>query len=92
MFIIAPLKSSFTDDPHTNISPLVIFDKPTIIFIVVDLPAPLGPRKPNISPGLSSMEMSETIVRLPITFFKFSIFNTPLAITNLLKLVFCFNR
>src|SRR6266567_2461081 len=34
--------------------------KPVIIFIVVDLPAPFGPRKPNTSPRGTVNEMSST--------------------------------
>lgn len=33
---------------------------PVIIFIVVDLPAPLGPKKPQTIPSLTEKEMSST--------------------------------
>ena len=36
--------------PQTTAVPAVGARKPVIIFIVVDLPAPLGPRKPSTSP------------------------------------------
>src|SRR6516225_4771975 len=46
--------------PHTIAVPAVGARKPVIIFIVVDLPAPLGPRKPSTSPRGTVKEMSST--------------------------------
>ena len=40
-----------TSNPATSICPWVGLVKVVSIRIVVDLPAPLGPSKPNISPG-----------------------------------------
>src|SRR5690606_7133121 len=40
--------------------PLVGRRKPVIIFMVVDLPAPLGPRKPSTSPRLTDRETPRT--------------------------------
>ena len=51
--------------PPMVILPLVMELMPTIDFIVVDLPAPFGPRKPNISPFLTSKVMSSTAI-LPL--------------------------
>ena len=39
--------------PFTVTVPLVGRSSPTIIRIVVDLPAPFGPRKPVTRPGLT---------------------------------------
>ena len=36
-----------------------------IILIVVDLPAPLGPRRPKISPSRVAKEISSTALTLP---------------------------
>ena len=46
--------------PATVTSPDVGCSRPESIFKVVVLPAPLGPRKPTISPGAISNEMSST--------------------------------
>src|SRR5919109_3843224 len=46
--------------PRTLTSPLVGYSKPESILSVVVLPAPLGPRKPTISPGATSNEMPST--------------------------------
>jgi hypothetical protein len=37
--------------PHTEAVPEFGVTKPVNIFIVVDLPAPFGPRKPRTSPA-----------------------------------------
>jgi hypothetical protein len=39
--------------------------KPVIIFIVVDLPAPFGPRNPRTSPRGTVKEMSSTAANNP---------------------------
>ena len=39
-----------------------------IIRMVEDLPAPLGPRKPNASPGRTSTSMPSTAVKSPNRF------------------------
>src|SRR5271169_3502086 len=46
--------------PQTIAVPAVGARKPVIIFIVVDLPAPFGPRKPSTSPRGTVKEMSST--------------------------------
>ena len=45
-------------NPATSTIPLVGGMNPVIIFIVVDFPAPFGPRKPRISP-CSTEKLSE---------------------------------
>jgi hypothetical protein len=45
--------------------PLVGVTKPASIFIVVDLPAPLGPRKPSTSPLATLKDTSSTAVKAP---------------------------
>jgi hypothetical protein len=44
----------------TRIVPALGASRPTTIRIVVDLPAPLGPRKPVTIPGLTTKLMSST--------------------------------
>src|SRR5271157_81220 len=56
-------------------SPDVGRSKPHSIRIVVDLPAPLGPRKPNISPGCASNEIWSTATKSP-NFLTRSLTNT----------------
>src|SRR4029077_20678413 len=51
--------------PQTIAVPLVGARKPVIIFIVVDLPAPFGPRKPSTSPRGTVKEMSSTALSGP---------------------------
>ena len=46
--------------PAIVISPLSGFNIPQSIFMVVDLPAPLGPMYPTISPFFISKEISST--------------------------------
>jgi hypothetical protein len=46
---------------------------PVIIFMVVDLPAPFGPRKPTISPSFIEKEISSTAKWLPYLFTRFLI-------------------
>ena len=43
-----------------------------MMFIVVDLPAPLGPRKPSISPLLTVKFRRSTATRWPYFFVTFS--------------------
>src|SRR2546430_176508 len=63
-------KSRRTSKPQIVTLPAVGLIKPTSMRMVVVLPAPLGPRKPKTSPGLSEKETPSTIVRLPMTFVK----------------------
>src|SRR2546421_8015207 len=51
--------------PATRALPLLGRSRPTSILMVVVLPAPLGPRKPNSSPAPTSRSRSSTAVRLP---------------------------
>ena len=50
-------------NPHSRIVPELGRSKPTIILIVVVLPAPLGPRKANSSPrGISTVRPATATV------------------------------
>src|SRR5438045_4926232 len=51
--------------PQITAVPLVGARKPVIIFIVVDLPAPLGPRNPSTSPSGTLNDTSSTAVNGP---------------------------
>ena len=46
--------------PQITAVPLEGVRKPVIIFMVVDLPAPLGPRKPSTSPRSTLKDTSST--------------------------------
>ena len=54
-------------------SPEVGGVSPTITRMVVDLPAPLGPRKPVTRPGLAVNVTSSTAVKRPYFFVRESI-------------------
>ena len=49
----------------TQASPRVGIRNPVMMRMVVDLPAPLGPRKPTISPCSTDKLMSSTARRSP---------------------------
>src|SRR5947207_12706147 len=51
--------------PFTRMRPEVGLSRPAIILSVVVLPAPLGPRKPWISPGATSRLTPSTAVNEP---------------------------
>src|ERR1035437_6730318 len=51
--------------PATVAVPLVDWSRPVSIRIVVDLPEPFAPRKPNISPFATENDTSSTAVKLP---------------------------
>ena len=51
--------------PNINASPLVGYIKFKRVFIVVDLPAPLGPINPYISPSLTDILISCIPLFLP---------------------------
>jgi hypothetical protein len=55
----------------TRMRPEVGLRRPAIIRIVVVLPAPLGPRKPWISPGLTSRLTPSTAVKVPYFLTRF---------------------
>ena len=46
--------------PNTDADPAVGWRKPSSSRIIVDLPAPFGPRKPKISPSWTSIESSSS--------------------------------
>ena len=50
----------FQEKPQTDAEPPSGVRNPVSIFMVVDLPAPLGPRKPSTSPGLTSNDRLST--------------------------------
>jgi hypothetical protein len=54
-----------TSYPATRAPPEVGFARVHRILIVVDLPAPLGPRKPKVSPGWTSKLMPRTASTCP---------------------------
>src|SRR5580700_8786342 len=62
-----------TSKPATHAFPAVGASKPHRIRIVVDFPAPLGPRKPKISPRFTSSEMLSTATKSPKRLVRFSI-------------------
>ena len=51
--------------PRTKVSPSSAFSKPSMHSSMVVLPAPLGPRMPNISPRFTSKETPDTAVSAP---------------------------
>src|SRR6266576_6655706 len=53
-------RSEVTSWPATRADPDVGRASVHSILIVVDLPAPFGPRKPNVSPGLTSKSIPRT--------------------------------
>jgi hypothetical protein len=61
--------------PSKNISPSVGGRRVEMMDIVVDLPAPLGPRRPNTSPLFTSKLMPSTAAIFPKFLYKFSTFN-----------------
>src|SRR5208283_1659464 len=65
MFWRTASDSRATSRPVTSAWPEVGRNSPHNMRMVVDLPAPFGPRKPNISPGRASRLMWSTAVKLP---------------------------
>src|SRR5215472_4482244 len=61
-----------TSKPCTVARPEVGERRPQRMRIVVDLPAPLGPRKPKISPGATSRVTRSTATKSPKRFTRFS--------------------
>ncbi len=53
-------RSVLTSRPATQASPEVGLASVHKILIVVDFPAPLGPRKPNVSPAGTSKSIPRT--------------------------------
>src|ERR1700686_2259 len=62
-----------TSKPPTIARPEVGGNSPQRIRMVVDLPAPLGPRNPKISPRFTSSETRSTAVKSPKRLTRFSI-------------------
>src|SRR5579863_6744873 len=62
-----------TSKPPTVARPEVGGSSPHKMRMVVDLPAPLGPRNPKISPRFTSSETRSTAVKSPKRFTRFSI-------------------
>src|SRR5437667_12712691 len=58
----AAMDAFSTSKPQTLTRPDVGARNPVIIFMVVDLPAPLGPRKPKTSPRSTTRSMPATAV------------------------------
>src|SRR5262249_41259531 len=65
MVCLIPSGSAFTLKPPTKASPEVGRSRPQRIRIVVDFPAPLGPRNPKISPRSTVNETWLTATKLP---------------------------
>src|SRR6266849_6597634 len=63
---------SWTSRPHTETLPALGGMKPVIMRIVVDLPAPLGPRNPSTSPLPTSNETPSTARFGPKDLLRFS--------------------
>src|SRR5580704_12720228 len=57
-----------TSFPLRRIAPESGANRPTTIFIVVDLPAPFGPKRPNTSPAATEKLTSSTATTLPKVF------------------------
>src|SRR5499427_4287542 len=67
-----PIGSSCTSSPHTDTPPEVGGMKPVIMRMVVDLPAPFGPRKPSTTPLATSKETPSTASFGPKDLLRFS--------------------
>src|SRR5262245_47162821 len=65
MLRLTPSGSLLTSTPPTTAVPAVGLSKPHNMRIVVDFPAPLAPRKPKISPGLTENDRSFTATKFP---------------------------
>src|SRR6266508_2000498 len=63
---------SSTSSPHTETRPSLGGMKPVIMRMVVDLPAPLGPRNPRTSPLPTSKEIPSTARFGPNDLLRFS--------------------
>src|SRR6267143_1436878 len=69
---------SCTSRPHTETAPALGGMKPVIMRMVVDLPAPLGPRNPSTSPLPTSKETPSTASFGPKDLLRFSTLITAL--------------
>ena len=70
---LASTGRSARSKPPTLTRPAVGGRKPVIIFMVVDLPAPLGPRKPSTVPRSTEKLTPSTAVKAPKRFTRWSI-------------------
>ena len=65
MCILASTGLDLTSMPHTFMLPESGFSMPMMIFMVVLLPEPFGPRSPLISPGSTDRLSSLTAFSVP---------------------------
>ena len=65
MSFLASFASSKISCPSILTSPEVAARQPVIMFMVVDLPAPFGPRKPYMRPSSIVKDRSDTAVCSP---------------------------
>src|SRR5437867_12931304 len=72
MFLRIVSGSAATSCPPTLALPLEGASRPQRILMVVDLPAPFGPRKPKISPGRTVKETWSTATKAPNRFTRSS--------------------
>src|SRR5579864_8304520 len=72
MFCLISSGCVATSNPATVALPDVGGSKPHRMRMVVDLPAPFGPRKPKISPRFTSSETLSTATKSPKRLVKFS--------------------
>ena len=68
-----------TGRPSQRTSPESASSTPSTIRIVVDLPAPLEPTKPTISPARTSIDRSRSARTSPYVLFRDSIVSAPMA-------------
>src|SRR5579864_6520473 len=73
MFFLMSSGCVETSNPPTVARPEVGGSSPQRMRMVVDLPAPLGPRNPKISPRFTSSETRSTAVKSPKRFTRLSI-------------------
>ena len=68
MLPLTLLESFNTSNPEINAWPDVGFSRVVNIMMVVLFPAPFGPKRPKISPGLTEKEMPSTATASPNDF------------------------
>src|ERR1700687_5738758 len=76
---------TLTSKPPTTARPDVGAISPHSTRMVVDLPAPLGPRKPKISPGWTSRFRSATAVKSPKRLVSFSMCTAELKVLGSMR-------
>ena len=85
MFSLTFFGFTVTSNPEIRASPDVGFSKVVKIIIVVLFPAPLGPKKPKISPFSTENEMSFTAITSPNDLVRDLVsieYNTLIAVIN----------